>query len=146
MQEMAMERVERAIERDEGGITRILPTRPGATDGEFHFTFPTEVTMVNASNQTLLGKSMTEITFEVQVKFMVYLATEQGEKGAEIIARADILDEGVRLNTVDVRDLRAGRKVRLKGAGDEHGDGPGSRIVHGEGEGKTIDAMSWTSR
>ena len=151
IQEMAMERVEEAIENDEEGIRRVFPVSSGDTSGEFHFSFPTEVAVVNAANE-FVGQSMLDVTFEVQVKFMVYLATEDGKKGAEVIARAEVNDEGVRLSTVDVRDTKRSRKVRLKGVGEVEGKGEGvepksqESIVRGEGEGKTIDATTWSSR
>src|SRR5579862_2866147 len=49
IQEMAMERVEQAIETNEESIRRVFPVGSGETSGEFHFTFPTEVNMVNAA-------------------------------------------------------------------------------------------------
>lgn len=145
-----MERVEEAIEANEEDIRRVFPVQEGEMSGEFHFTFPTEVSMVNDVTQ-FLGQSMVDFTFEVQIKFMVYLALEEGRKGAEVIARADVNDEGVKLTWVDVRDVRGGRKVRLKGVSDGGGGGGNKpevkeSIVRGEGEGKTIDATTWSSR
>ena len=149
IQEMAMERVEQAIETNEESIRRVFPVGSGETSGEFHFTLPTEVNMVNAATD-FLEKSMVDVTFEVQIKFMVYLATEKGRKGAEVLAKADVIDDGVKLTYVDVRDLRGGGKVRLKGVaeGEVEGEEPKVKesIVRGEGEGKTIDAKDWSSR
>ena len=86
----------------------------------------------------------------MQIKFMVYLATEEGRRGAEIIARANVLDEGVQLNSVDIRELKGSKRVRLKGMSEIDVDGgekvDGSGVGKGEGEGKTIDATKWTSK
>ena len=151
IQEMAMERVETAIETNEEGIQRLFPVRGSDMSGEFHFSFPTEVSMLN-SNVNIMDMNVPEVTFEVQIKFIVYLASEEGRRGAQIMAKAKVLEEGVKLTTVDVRDTKTGRKVKLKGEGrvlegntereifDESG------IGKGEGEGKTIDATRWTSR
>jgi len=150
IQEMAMERVEMAIAVNEEGIRKLFPTRSAETSGEFHFTFPTEVTMINTGGEDLFRKSMVEVTFEIQIKFMVYLATEEGRRGAEIIARAKVLNEGVQLKTVDIREVKGSKRVRLKGMCEIDVDGQekidSSGVGEGEGEGKTIDATKWTSK
>jgi hypothetical protein len=146
MQELAMQRVQNAIENNEEGIRAVFGTKRSDSGGEFHFTFPSEVTMLNVRDEEWL-EQIAQAKFEVQIKFMVYLAKDVGRKGAEVIARAVVLDEDVKLSVVDVRDLRTGRLVRLKGDGDDGmGGGDSSGIVRGEGEGKTIDATSWTSK
>jgi len=153
IQEMSMDRVERAIEFDEGGIRSIFPEIGGTDEsGEFHFSFPSEVSMVNAStSQKTNGwdQDITEVTFEVRIKFMVYLASREGRKGAEITAKADVIDEGVRLKSVEVRGGR-GMRVVLQGISEIDEQRPEkvdvSGVGKGEGEGKTIDATKWTSR
>lgn len=144
-----MERVELALEANEEGIQRLFPIRDSETSGEFHFTFPTEVSMVNAKEE-ILDKDIVDVAFEVRIKFMVYLATEGGRKGAEIVARADVIDEGVRLSSVDIREVKGGRRVRLKGSGVIEGEQGApedvSGVGKGEGEGKVIDATNWTSK
>lgn len=147
-----MDRVERAIEYDEGDIRGIFPESRGTGEsGEFHFSFPSEVSMVNAATSHEKGwdQDVTEVTFEVRIKFMVYLASREGRKGAEITAKADVIDEGVRLKSVEVRGGR-GKRVVLQGISEideervEEADASG--VGKGEGEGKTIDATKWTSR
>jgi hypothetical protein len=143
---MAMERVEMAIQVNEEGIRSLFPTRRDEMNGEFHFSFPTEVTMVNAASSAVGESGM---TFEVQIKFMVYLAAEEGRKGAEIVARADVIDEGVQLKTIDIREVRGGRRVTLQGMieMDEEGERiDSSGVGRGEGEGKVIDATEWSSK
>jgi hypothetical protein len=150
IQELAMERVEIAIENDEERIRRLFPIRNSEMSGEFHFTFPTEVSMVNAKQDILDTDMITEIKFEVRIKFMVYMATENGRKGAEVVAKADVLDEGVLLNSVDIREVSGGRRVKLKGSGVVEGEvetiEDESGVGKGEGEGKIIDATKWTSK
>lgn len=149
IQEMAIERLSMAIEVDEDGIQKIFPTMLGEASEEFHFTFPTEVTMVNSSTN-LFREEMVNVQFELRVRFTVYLATDEGRKGADIVAQASVLDEGVKLISVDVRDVKESRYVRLKGMSEIDVDKgekiDGSGVGRGEGEGKTIDATRWTSR
>jgi len=153
VQEMSIDRVERAIETDEGGIRGIFPPIGASESGEFHFNFPSEVSMVNSTSQEtvrgVLDQDVTELTFEVRIRFMVYLASREGRKGAEIVARADVVDEGVKLKSVEVRGGK-GRRVLLQGIGeiDENGQErvDVSGVGKGEGEGKIIDATKWTSR
>jgi hypothetical protein len=146
---MAMERVELAIELNEEGIQRLFPLGNSDTNGEFHFTFPTEVSMVSAKDG-IIEDQIAEMTFEVRIKFMVYLATEGGRRGAEIVAMADVLDEGVRLRSVDIREVKGGRRVKLKGPGVLEGEEgkieDTTGVGKGEGEGKIIDATKWTSK
>lgn len=146
IQEMAMERVEAAIEADEDGIRQLFPTRISEPGGEFHFTFPTEVSMINVNTQQNFDQDVTALKFQVQVKFNVYLATDGGRQGAEITAKADVIDDGVRLRTVDVRDLRGMRRVRLRETEEGGKETDRGTIGRGEGEGKTIDATKWTTR
>ena len=109
--------------------------------------------MVNSTSQEtvrgVLDQDVTELTFEVRIRFMVYLASREGRKGAEIVARADVADEGVKLKSVEVRGGK-GRRVLLQGIGeiDENGQErvDVSGVGKGEGEGKIIDATKWTSR
>lgn len=150
IQEMTMERVERAIETDEAGIRRLFPNSNSETSGEFHFTFPTEVSMLNGL-QSADGEGIPDITFEMQIKFMMYLAVPEARKGAQVVARADVDDVGVRLTSVDIRDSKGGRRVKLEGAAptvneDSEVIVDKSGVGKGEGEGKTIDATRWTSR
>ena len=102
--------------------------------------------MINVNTQQNLDQDVTTLKFQVQVKFNVYLATDGVRKGAEITAKADVIDDGVRLRTIDVRDLKGMKRVRLreKEEGDKETD-MGS-VGRGEGEGKTIDATKWTTR
>lgn len=150
IQEMAMERVEMAIQVNEEGIRKLFPTTRAETSGEFHFTFPTEVTMVNSGGEDLFRKTMVEVMFEIQIKFMVYLATDEGRRGAQIIAKANVVNEGVQLNSVDIRELKGSKRVRLKGLSEIDVNGgekvDSSGVGKGEGEGKTIDATKWTSK
>jgi hypothetical protein len=146
IQEMAMERVEMAIQVNEEGIRNLFPTTNDEMNGEFHFSFPTEVSMVNASSGV---NGNADMTFEVQIKFMVYLAAENGRKGAEIVAKADVIDDGVQLTRIDIREVKGGRRVTLQGMIDVGDDGQRidpSGVGKGEGEGKVIDATEWTSK
>jgi hypothetical protein len=110
--------------------------------------------MVNSSSQEnvmgILEQDVTDLTFEIKIKFMVYLASIEGRKGAEIVATAEIVDEGVRLKSVEIRDGGRGRRVVLAGIPELDENGPekvdASGVGKGEGEGKTIDATKWTSR
>lgn len=146
-----MDRVERAIELDEEGIRGIFPVTGGRGEsGEFHFSFPNEVRMVNVGGKgNVLEEEVLDISFEMRIRFMVYLASREGRKGAEVIAWADVVDDGVRLKNVEVRGA-GGRRVSLKGQseGDEERmeEVDESGVGKGEGEGKTIDATKWTSR
>ena len=143
---MAIERVEAAIEVNEGGIRQLFPIRTADTSGEFHFTFPTEVSMININTQENLNQDITSIKFQVQIKFNMYLATDEGRKGAEVVARADVIDDGVRLKAVDIGDLRGTRRVSLEDMDVGQVGNQEAGVGRGEGEGKTIDATKWTSR
>jgi hypothetical protein len=146
-----MDRVERAIELDEEGIRGIFPEAGGRGEsGEFHFSFPNEVSMVDVGGKrNVLEEEVVDISFEMKIRFMVYLASTEGRKGAEVVAWADVVDEGVALKKVEVRGAR-GRRVVLKGRRegdeDEVEEVDESGVGKGEGEGKTIDATKWTSR
>ena len=146
-----MDRVERAIELDEGGIRGIFPATGGRGEsGEFHFSFPNEVKMINVGGTgNVLDEEVVDITFEMRIRFMIYLASKEGRKGAEVIAWADVIDEGVKLRNVEVRGA-GGRRVSLKGwsGPDEErvDEVDESGVGKGEGEGTTIDATKWTSR
>jgi hypothetical protein len=151
IQELAMARLETAIETNEKGIRQIFPVQAGETSGEFHFSLPTEVSMVHQEGQNILEGNMVNTKFEIQIKFMVDLGEEQGRKGAQVVARANAIDEGVELTMVDIREVRGGRRIRLDGGSGfdmVEGEKPvdKSGVGKGEGEGKTIDATKWTSR
>ena len=151
IQEAAMRRMESAIEVNEGGIRQIFPVRTGETTAEFHFSLPTEVSMVQQEGKSILDMNMVNMKFEIQIKFMVDLGEEHGRKGAQVVARANVLEEGIELKVVDIREMRGGRRIRLEGEsgyGMVEGERPEdeSGVGKGEGEGKTIDATKWTSR
>jgi hypothetical protein len=146
-----MARLEMAIEVNEQGIQQIFPVQAGETTGEFHFTLPTEVSMVHQEGQNILEGNMVNTKFEIQIKFMVDLGEEHGRKGAQVVARANVIDEGIELTMVDIREVKGIRRIRLDGrSGFDMVDGEKpvdkSGVGKGEGEGKTIDATKWTSR
>jgi len=94
---------------------------------------------------------MVNTKFEIQIKFMVDLGEEHGRKGAQVVARANVIDEGIELTMVDIREVKGIRRIRLDGrSGFDMVDGEKpvdkSGVGKGEGEGKTIDATKWTSR
>lgn len=148
-----MKRIEKALEINEEGIRKLFPIKAGETSREFHFNLPTEVSMVNS--QELFRKEMVEVLFEIEIKFMVYLTLEGpgegGRKGAEVVARANVIDEGVELMGVDIREVNGRRRVKLQGDFGESDGEEGERmdksgVGRGEGEGKIIDATRWTSK
>ena len=146
-----MARIEMAIEENEQGIRQLFPMGGGETNGEFHFSLPTEVSMVHQEGQSILDRSIVETKFELQIRFMVYVNEGQGKKEAQVVARANVINEGVELKMVDVKETRGGRRIRLDGEHRFHmvdGEAPldKSGVGKGEGEGKTIDATKWTSR
>lgn len=150
MQEMAMERITLAAERNEAGIRKLLGLKPGDSTSEFHFTPPTEVSMVTAGAGNPFLLNAADFVFGIKIKFMASLTTEEGQRISEVTVNADVDDEGVKLKTVDVRDTRGGRRVRLEGMDDfvvmEEKPADSTGVGRGEGEGKTIDAEKWTSK
>jgi len=107
--------------------------------------------MVQQEGKSILDMNMVNMKFEIQIKFMVDLGEEHGRKGAQVVARANVLEEGIELKVVDIREMRGGRRIRLEGEsgyGMVEGERPEdeSGVGKGEGEGKTIDATKWTSR
>lgn len=151
IQEVAMQRLESAIEVNERGIRQIFPVQTGETSAEFHFSLPTDVSMVQQEGKNILDGNLVNTKFEIQIRFIVEVGEEQGRKGAQVIARANVLEEGIQLKTLDIREVRGGRRIRLEGEsgfdileGEKPMDNSG--VGKGEGEGKTIDATKWTSR
>jgi hypothetical protein len=140
VQEMAMERVELAIQSDEEGIRKILPE----SNGELHYTFPTEISMNSSDTNFSSVDEIMDVRFQLQIRFTVHFGIHAA-RTAEITAVADVGDKGVGLTTVDVRGLRGGQRVRLRGI-DDSGHTTDLRGDAREGQGKTIDATTWTSR
>jgi len=93
----------------------------------------------------------------VTIKFMVYHGSGAGgtSRGAEVTASTNVEEDGVRLRDVEVLGLRGEGRIKLSGDTVDMEDGVGiegegkadeSGVGRGEGEGKTIDATSWTSK
>jgi len=93
----------------------------------------------------------------VTIKFVVYLGSGAGgtSKGAEITASGNVEDDAVRLTDVEVLGLGGEGRIKLSGdmvgmedgvGGDGEGKVDESGVGRGEGDGKTIDATSWTSK
>jgi hypothetical protein len=142
-QELAMSRVEMALRSNEGGIRRIFEEGE-----ELHFTLPRDVSMANFN----VGQ-LTNMRVVMTIKFMVYMGSEGARsRGAEVTASASVEEEGVRLRAVDVLGLGGEGRIQLSGEGIKIEDGDVGRRVdesgvgRGEGEGKTIDATSWSSK
>ena len=147
-QELAIARVQMALRTNENGIRRVFPVE----EGELHFTLPRDVTMANFNVGNLVNMKVV-----VTIKFMVYLGSGVGgtNKGAEVTASSNVEEDGVRLTDVEVLGLRGEGRIKLSGDTVDMEDGVGiegegkadeSGVGRGEGEGKTIDATSWTSK
>jgi hypothetical protein len=150
VQELAMERVTNATGCEHDALGDVF--RVGVSElGEFHFSDPTEIAVSSSGIQAIFQHDRkVEETFRLRIRFTVYasIGNGNGNKGAEVTAEAEVLDYGIQLTDVELREIRGTRRVKLR-VRDEHEDGyqrEDGSISKGEGEGQTIDATKWTSK